>query len=354
MERKDFLKAAAAGAGAIGIGSLLPFNRAKAAALEMTKEQILEKELLAAGACVATPAEMEGPFPLDLSNKPQFFRQDITEGRPGVPLNVTFTVLNFDTQCTPAPNIRVDAWQCDKDGLYSGYANQTGHNQPPQNLVGQTFMRGIQLTDANGEVKFKTIYPGWYPGRAVHIHMNFFVNSKKGFTTQAAFPDALTKTVFQNNPMYGGQADTTNATDQGIFSDGVTYQMFTIAPNSSGGYDASLVIAIKLGATLDQIDLEPESYRQLILTQNYPNPFNAVTTIPFKLTNPSDVTLDIYDLNGKKVHSLLNEKMSTGDHKFVLNNNANGLSLVEGSYVYQITINNAYGRYHQCKVLTVK
>jgi protocatechuate 3,4-dioxygenase beta subunit len=345
MERKDFLKTA----GALGLSSMLPFNTAKGA----TPEALLEQELINSGACVKTPAEMEGPFPLDLSKKTQFFRQDITEGRKGLPLNVTFKVVNFDDSCVPVANIRVDAWQCDADGLYSGYPNQTGHNQPPQNLTGQTFMRGIQLTDANGEVKFTTIYPGWYPGRAVHIHMNFFVNSKKGFTTQAAFPDALTKEVFQKNPIYGGQPDTTNATDQGIFSDGVPYQLFTMTKNATtGGYDAYLLIAMKLGKTTDVTDIEPEAFRHVILKQNYPNPCSTATTIPFKLMNPSQVTIDVYDMMGKKMHSLLDQKMDAGDHEVVFNN-TNGL-LAKGNYVYQVVVVNELGRYHQCKVLTIQ
>lgn len=344
MERKDFLKAA----GALGLSSMLPFNIMKG----NTLDDVLEQELRSSGACVLTPAEMEGPYPLDLSNKPQFFRQDITEGKPGVPLNVTFKVVNFDTNCLPVPNIRVDAWQCDADGLYSGHPNQTGHNQPAQNLIGKTFLRGIQLTDANGEVKFKTIYPGWYPGRAVHIHMNFFVNSKKGFTTQAAFPDALTATVFQNNPIYGGQADTVNATDSNIFSDGVPYQTFTITNNTvTGGYDAFLIIAMKLGPTLNVIDIEPESFNHIVLKQNFPNPFNTSTTIPFNLVKASDVAIEIYDMMGKKMLVVLNDKMTAGDHEVVLTNTNNLLPI--GNYVYQVTILNELGRYHQCKVLTI-
>ena len=351
MERKDFLKTA----GALGLSSMLPFNTIKAAetaeinGADNHQLALLDKELLNAGACVATPAEMEGPYPLDLSQKQQFFRKDIKEGKPGVPLTVTFKVINFNNKCVPVANIRVDAWQCDADGLYSGHANQTGHNKPPQDLRGKTFLRGIQLTDVNGEVTFETIYPGWYPGRAVHIHMNFFVNSKKAFTTQAAFPDAQTKEVFSKNSIYGGQADTVNATDQGIFSDGVPYQLFTITPNSTtGGYDAFLLIALKLDKTLD-IDHEPETFRQMVLKQNYPNPLNAATTIPFKLTNPSSVVIDVYDITGKRLQGIINRKMDAGEHEIVFNNE----TLAKGNYVYQMTIENAFGRYHQCKVLTI-
>jgi protocatechuate 3,4-dioxygenase beta subunit len=345
MERKDFLKAA----GALGLSSVFPFNSAKAEESEMA---LLEKELISSGACVATPSEMEGPYPLDLSSKPQFFRQDITEGKPGVPLKVTFKVVNFNNKCLPVANIRVDAWQCDAEGLYSGHPNQTGHNKPPQDLRGKTYLRGIQLTDSNGEVTFNTIYPGWYPGRAVHIHMNFFVNSKKGFTTQAAFPDALTKEVFTKNAVYGGQADRVNATDMGIFSDGVQYQTFTITPNSAtGGYDAFLLLALRLDAVLDVTDHEPETYRQLVLKQNYPNPFNLATTIPFKLVNASNVVIDIYDMTGKKIAGVLNQRMDAGDHEVTLTRES--VSLSKGNYMYQLTIENHFGRYHQCKVLTI-
>jgi protocatechuate 3,4-dioxygenase beta subunit len=122
---------------------------------------------ISASNCVATREETAGPYPdrTGMINQPAFFRQDITEGRSGVPLTLTMTVVNAARSCAAVANASVEIWQCHASGDYSEYA------QPGYNGVGQTFLRGLQTTDASGRVTFKTIYPGWYQGRATHIHV---------------------------------------------------------------------------------------------------------------------------------------------------------------------------------------
>ena len=102
--------------------------------------------------CILTPEATEGPFYFD----PKLVRSDITEGKQGAPLVLTLQIVQAK-DCTPLSDARVDVWHADELGLYSGYARQeTG------SAKGETFLRGTQFTGADGEVRFKTIYPGWY------------------------------------------------------------------------------------------------------------------------------------------------------------------------------------------------
>lgn len=198
------------------------------------------------GACVIIPQETVGPYPLDLSSTPSFFRQNVTEGKTGLPLNLTLTIVNVNNNCSPIANARVDIWHCDKDGIYSGYANQPGG----VNTVGQTFCRGIQLTDSAGQVKFTTIYPGWYTGRITHIHFQVYLNNGLVATSQIAFPEDVTRAVY-NSSLYSARGQNTsaasNAADMvfGSPSGDLQYELCTITSNATtGGYDASLNVGI--------------------------------------------------------------------------------------------------------------
>jgi len=125
--------------------------------------------------CTATPSETAGPYPYDLSSDSAIYRTDITEGKTGVPLSLALTVVNSNADCAVLSNARVDIWHCDKDGYYSEYS-EPGYLGTEDN-TGKTFLRGIQLTDSNGQVKFTTIYPGWYTGRVTHIHLEIYISS---------------------------------------------------------------------------------------------------------------------------------------------------------------------------------
>jgi protocatechuate 3,4-dioxygenase beta subunit len=195
----------------------------------------------APGSCVLIPQETVGPYPLfnDIASAAMYQRADITEGKTGVPLNLTLNIVNVNNQCAPILTAMVYVWHCDKDGYYSGY------NQNGADLRGQTFLRGVQTTDTSGRVTFNTIYPGWYPGRATHIHFRVYLALDLQATSQLAFPNAVTNAVY-STPLYvaKGQNPTTPSSD-GIFSDGVTYQMPTVSANAAtGGYDAELTVGI--------------------------------------------------------------------------------------------------------------
>ena len=149
-------------------------------------------------ACVLTPELMEGPYYLDLD----LVRRDIREGRPGSPFDLRVEVVEADA-CTPIENAAVDTWHCDAGGAYSGVSGDDG-----------TFLRGIQMTDADGVAEFRTIYPGWYTGRAVHIHVKVNLGGSETFTGQLFFDDATTAGVYEGEPYADrGEPDTSNAAD---------------------------------------------------------------------------------------------------------------------------------------------
>jgi protocatechuate 3,4-dioxygenase beta subunit len=193
-------------------------------------------------ACVTSPEETAGPYPdrLGMINNAAFFRQDITEGRSGQPLALVLTVVNTKAGCTPVANANVEIWQCDATGNYSEYA------QPSFNGTGQTFLRGVQTTDGNGQVTFKTIYPGWYAGRATHIHVQVFMNGLTVKTTQIAFPEDVSAQVYRTGVYAShGQNSTTNARDN-VFADGVQDELAAVSGNAAGGYTATLQVGISV------------------------------------------------------------------------------------------------------------
>jgi protocatechuate 3,4-dioxygenase beta subunit len=145
-----------------------------------------------AGTCTITPTETQGPYPLlaILSNS-AIVRSDIRESKTGVPLTLTLTLQDLSNGCAPIAGAAVYIWHCDKDGLYSGYSNSQNAGQ-----AGLTYLRGIQVSDSNGQVTFTTIYPGWYAGRITHIHFQIYLNDNLSVTatatSQLAFPQAVT------------------------------------------------------------------------------------------------------------------------------------------------------------------
>ncbi len=192
------------------------------------------------GACAVSPSETAGPYPdkLGMLNNVAFFRRDITEGRPGLPLTLTMTIVSVSNGCSPVANASVEVWQCDAAGNYSEYA------QPGYNGTGQTFLRGLQTTDSSGQATFATLYPGWYAGRATHIHVEIFVNGNSVKTTQIAFPEDISASVYASGVYAAkGQNPTRNSTDN-VFADGTTNEMATLSGNTTSGYTATIVIGI--------------------------------------------------------------------------------------------------------------
>ena len=183
-------------------------------------------------ACAVTPGETAGPFP----SLTDFFRSDIREGKTGTQLTLTIKVVNTNASCAAVPNANVEIWHVDAAGNYSQYGTQST----------QTFLRGIQTTNSNGEVTFTTIYPGWYQGRATHIHAEVTINGVSRKVTQIAFPEAVNNTVHTSGAYSSrGTNPMSNASDM-IFADSLSSELVTPTGNTASGYSASFQIAIGL------------------------------------------------------------------------------------------------------------
>jgi protocatechuate 3,4-dioxygenase beta subunit len=156
---------------------------------------------------VLTAAVTEGPFYFD----PKLERADITEGLPGVPLDVRFAVV--DETGAALTNARVDIWHCNAAGIYSGYAGQGDDRET--SALGKTFLRGYLKTNAQGSASFRTVYPGWYRGRTTHIHFKVWNGDKTVLTSQFFLPDALSEFLYENLTDYKRTQtrDTLNSND---------------------------------------------------------------------------------------------------------------------------------------------
>ena len=182
--------------------------------------------------CVISPRQTAGPFYFDAG----LVRRDITEGRPGTPLVVAFRLVHADS-CQPIRDAVVDIWHADAVGQYSGYR---GQGDDGSDTSGETFLRGIQVTDAEGLAEFETIYPGAYSGRTAHIHFKAYTDERSFITSQLYFPDETTDAVFTAEPYAArGARRTTNAND-GIFRADLLAQ---VTPDA-GGYVASLTVGV--------------------------------------------------------------------------------------------------------------
>lgn len=336
MNRKDFLK----GIGLAGMSTMLPAETAQ------TVRNIHQKQRgMLPPNCALIPSETAGPFPLDLTENTVFFRQDIRENKTGVPLNVKLKIFGLNN-CEPMPNVRVNIWHCDKDGLYSGYSQQNNQGQ-----AGLTYLRGYQIADANGEVNFVTIFPGWYTGRICHIHFQVYVSSVYAAISQLTFPIAEKNALYAaNSSLYTKGADPLGFNQDNIFSDGYSFQLATLTANTSGGYDAYLEVTVNGSGTTGLGSLEPETGGQFSLGQNFPNPYAGDTTIPFTLHNASDVEIDIWDLQGKKVAVLPQGRLAPGQYKVPIN--LSSLGLAQASYAYQLVVKNENGVFRQSKMMT--
>lgn len=209
-----------------------------ASAPRMFAQTALAPSLAPKPTCTLTPAAIPGPFYFD----PKLRRGDITEGHPGAPLRLRFIVMDA-ANCTPIPGARVDVWHARADGYYSGYPGQgDSHNV---DTTGGTFMRGMQIADAGGEVYFRTVYPGWYEGRTVHVHFKIFIDDSNMLTGQMYFPDALSQYIFANVGAYRRKANrkTFNGNDAFALQD-ATHGGFCDISEQADHYLATLVIGV--------------------------------------------------------------------------------------------------------------
>lgn len=180
--------------------------------------------------CAVTPSETAGPFP----SRADLVRSDVREDRAGTPLTLTIRVVNVNQACAPVARANVEIWQCDAAGNYSEYGSETN----------ETYLRGVQTTNANGEVTFTTIYPGWYRGRATHIHVEAKIDGASAKVTQIAFPDSVNAQVYASGAYASrGPNPTPNMAD-GIFSDSLSAELVTPMGNPTSGYTAAFQVSV--------------------------------------------------------------------------------------------------------------
>jgi protocatechuate 3,4-dioxygenase beta subunit len=178
--------------------------------------------------CVATPDQEEGPYYRGLV----LMRDDVTDGRPGSPLELAIAVR--DARCLPVADVRVDIWHCDALGVYSWYAavEECG-SVGPALLAPGTFLRGSQRTDADGQCVFRTIYPGWYPGRAVHIHAKAH-HADSVLTVQLYFPEDVTDAVHAHAPYDSRPRRDTTIESDTIFPEGGSSTLLSPVSHGEG------------------------------------------------------------------------------------------------------------------------
>jgi len=180
--------------------------------------------------CVLTPEQTEGPFYIDNEK----VRRNITDGRRGTPLTLRATVVDAST-CKPIKGATVDIWHCDAGGVYSGFG---------QGASSRTFLRGMQRTNASGLALLKTIYPGWYQGRTVHIHVKVHVGGNVVHTGQLYFPDSLTDKVFRKGPYKSRPGRTTRNSNDFVFANGGKNSMVNVRADGTSGYVASITMGV--------------------------------------------------------------------------------------------------------------
>lgn len=200
--------------------------------------------------CVVRPELTIGPYFVDEQLERSDIRTNSSDNavKEGVPLTLNINVASVgENGCTPIEGAQVDIWHCDALGVYSGVSD------PNADTTGQDFLRGFQRTDANGAVQFQTIYPGWYSGRAVHIHFTIRTQSAEGsdyqFTSQFFFDDALTDQVHALEPYASkGQRNTRNSNDN-IFLGGGDQLVLNLQGDATSGLTGSMSIGLDLTDT---------------------------------------------------------------------------------------------------------
>ncbi|HEV8698378.1 MAG TPA: hypothetical protein VGQ89_11840 [Candidatus Limnocylindrales bacterium] len=191
--------------------------------------------------CVVAPELTEGPYYLDVDLERSDIRSNTADGSvvEGAPLTLDWLVSQADgSACIPMADVVVDVWHCDALGVYSGVAGESGN-----------FLRGFQRTDTNGRASFTTIYPGWYSGRAVHIHFKIRTDPDASagfeFTSQLFFDDEFSKGVYASG-VYAqkGPQDVPNASDQ-IYNQSGGATLLSVTQEGDG-YKATFPIAVQL------------------------------------------------------------------------------------------------------------
>lgn len=248
MERKEFLR----GLGLVGIGTLAIPIINSCSKDDDTVDSSTDTDSnsgsgsgSSSGDCSVTPSETAGPFPTITPSS--LVKSNIVMDRTGVAFTIKITIKNTKASCAVLKDAIVDIWHCDKDGYYSEYG---GTSMQSVNYTSYHFLRGRQTTDENGLVTFTSIFPGWYSGRATHIHVHIYNASGTSLlVTQIAFPEGANSAVATvnassaNGYTKGMSGYTYNASDN-VFSDSVTNELGAVTGSLSEGYTLTHTINV--------------------------------------------------------------------------------------------------------------
>jgi len=246
MERKDFLRN---GLSALGLLSVIPLisscKKEDVSGSGTSTGSTTGNNSAESGTCTEAPTETEGPFPTKAPSS--YVRSNIVDDRTGVPFTIKINIVNKNSSCAAISGAIVDIWHCDKDGYYSEYG---GSGMQSVNYTAVHFLRGRQTTDTNGLVTFTSIFPGWYSGRATHVHLHVYNASGTSLkVTQIAFPEGSSSAVVLVNTTATGYSKgmsgyTNNASDN-VFSDDTSgVEVGTMAGSVSAGYTITHTIAV--------------------------------------------------------------------------------------------------------------
>ncbi|OJW83651.1 MAG: hypothetical protein BGO69_04975 [Bacteroidetes bacterium 46-16] len=326
MERLDFLKK---GIGFLGMAVIAPSILAANKAV----------------GCTVASTETAGPFPT--ITPASLVRSDITSNRTGVAFTINITVKNVNNSCNPLSGVMVDIWHCDKDGNYSQYG---GTQMQPTDYTSEDFLRGRQTTDANGLASFTSIFPGWYTGRATHIHVHVYDSNGNSLAiTQIAFPEDANSAVVTVNAATaygytkGMNGYTYNAADN-VFSDGTATEMSSVSGDVANGYVLTWDCYVNGPAATGIQQVAAES--QFQLRQNFPNPCTGLTRIPLVLRTPSEVRVTIMSVEGKELGRQLIGSLNPGDQTIDLDVSY----LPAGKYIYNVRASNLSGTFNQSRL----
>lgn len=200
-------------------------------------------------ACIVRPSQTEGPYFVDTLLNRSDVRSDPTDGAvsEGVPFHLAFRVSRLNASgCAPLEGAVVDIWQCDALGVYSGVKDIIND---AFDTTGKQFLRGHQVTDGEGMARFVTIYPGWYPGRAVHFHFKIRTDPDADtgheFTSQLYLDDALTDRVHAAHPYSSHGGERPRNGDDRIFRSGGD-QLLLAAAEEGEGYSATFDVGLQI------------------------------------------------------------------------------------------------------------
>ncbi len=180
----------------------------------------------------------ERPFPI--KSPADLMRANIVSDRQGIALLINLEIISQGEECQALSGVWVDIWHCDAAGDYSEYG---GSRLQEADYTERSFLRGRQKTDEQGQVSFISIFPGWYPGRAPHIHVEVLDGEKSLLSTQIAFPEESTAEVYASRG-YKGREDTSNSSDM-LFADSIFGNLAdSLTGNLSDGFTLSKVITV--------------------------------------------------------------------------------------------------------------